>query len=64
MEQEVQFKAFLIIEKVGSISLDDLRNALGSPIVLVKKMVDNLKEVNLVEIDDMGKIRVKNVEEN
>jgi len=62
MEQEAQFKAFLIVEKVGSISIDDLRNALGSPIVLVKKIVQKLQDVDLFEIDDKGKISVKKVE--
>ena len=62
MEQEAQFKAFLIIEKVRSISLDDLRNAMGSPIVLVKKIVQNLQEVDLLEINDVGKIQVKSIE--
>ena len=62
MEQEAQFKAFLIIEQVRSISLDDLRNAMGSPIVLVKKMVQNLEKANLLEIDDVGKIHVKKIE--
>jgi predicted nuclease with TOPRIM domain len=63
MEQEAQFKAFLIIEKVGSISLEDLRNAMGSPIVLVKKLVQNLQEVDLLDIDDIGKIHVKKIEQ-
>ena len=63
MEHEAQFKAFLIVEQVGSISLDDLRNALGSPIVLVKKLVENLQKVDLFEINDTGKISVKKIEE-
>ncbi|MHA1455695.1 MAG: hypothetical protein ACTSR5_06875 [Promethearchaeota archaeon] len=62
MEQEAQFKAFLIVEQVRSISLDDLRNAMGSPIVLVKKMVQNLQKADLLEIDDVGKIHVKTME--
>jgi len=62
MEHEAQFKAFLIIEQVGSMKLDDLRNALGSPIVLVKKIVQNLQEVDLFEINDAGKISVKKIE--
>jgi chromosome segregation ATPase len=60
MEHEAQFKAFLIIEKVRSMSLGDLRNALGSPIVLVKKMVDNLKKVGLVDFDESGEIKLTN----
>lgn len=62
MEHEAQFKAFLIVEQVGSMALDDLRNALGSPIVLVKKMVENLKKIDLFEINDAGKISVKKIE--
>jgi len=63
MEQEAQFKAFLIIEKVRSISLDDLRNAMGSPIVLIKKIVQNLQEADLLEINDVGKIQLKKIEQ-
>jgi len=39
--------------------MEDLRNALGSPIVLVKKIVQNLQDVDLVEINEAGKIVVK-----
>ncbi len=59
MEREAQFKAFLIIEQVGSITVEDLRNALGSPIVLVKKLVQNLQDVDLIEINEIGKITIK-----
>jgi len=59
MEREAQFKAFLIIEQVGSITVEDLRNALGSPIVLVKKLVQNLQDVDLIEISEVGKITIK-----
>ena len=62
MEHEAQFKAFLIVEQVGSMTLDDLRNALGSPIVLVKKIVQNLQKVDLFEINDAGKISVKKID--
>jgi chromosome segregation ATPase len=64
MEHEAQFKAFLILEQVGSMAMEDLRNALGSPIVLVKKIVQNLQDVDLVDINDAGKIIVKKIEEN
>ena len=63
MEHEAQFKAFLIVEQVGSMAIDDLRNALGSPIVLVKKIVQNLQDVDLFEINEAGKIVVKKQEE-
>ena len=62
MEHEAQFKAFLILEQVGSMALEDLRNALGSPIVLVKTIVQNLQDVDLVEINDAGKIVIKKLE--
>jgi len=62
MEKEAQFKAFLIVEKVGSISIDDLRGALGSPIVFVKKIVQNLQNADLFEVDDNDKISVKKAE--
>jgi chromosome segregation ATPase len=63
MEHEAQFKAFLILEKVKTMSLDDLRNALGSPIVLVKKLVQNLEKVGLIEADESGKVMLKKVKE-
>lgn len=62
MEREPLFKSFLIIEKVGGITLDDLRKALSSPIVLVKKFVQQLETIGLVETNDAGKIRVKELE--
>ena len=64
MEHEAQFKAFLILEQVGSMAMEDLRSALGSPIVLVKKIVQNLQDVKLVDINDAGKIYVQKIEEN
>ncbi|MFX1411503.1 MAG: hypothetical protein ACFFA6_14220 [Promethearchaeota archaeon] len=63
MEREPLFKTFLIVDKVGAISLEDLRKALGSPIVTVKKNVQQLQEIGLLEIDDFGKISVKKVDE-
>jgi len=62
MEQENQFKAFLILEKVGSMTIEDLRNALGAPIVLVKKIVQNLQDYGLFEINEKGKIEIKRFE--
>ncbi|MHA1803411.1 MAG: hypothetical protein ACTSU4_02625 [Promethearchaeota archaeon] len=56
MEQEGIFKAYFIIKDVGQISIDDLRNAVGSPIVLIRKMVDQLKQIGLVEENEEGKI--------
>jgi DNA repair exonuclease SbcCD ATPase subunit len=59
MEKEPLFKTFLIIEEVGGITLDDLKNALGISIVTVKKNVQTLEGIGLVETDDRDKIVVK-----
>ncbi len=59
MEQENQFKAFLILEEVGSMTIEDLRNALGAPIVVVKRIVQNLQDHGLFEINEEGKIMVR-----
>ena len=59
MEKEPLFKTFLIIEEVGGITLDDLKNALGIPIVTVKKNIQTLKGIGLIETDDRDKIVVK-----
>ena len=63
MEREPLFKAFLIINQVGSMTLDDLRNALGSPIVLVRKMAQQLEDAGLIETNNQGKIVVTKTEE-
>ncbi|MFX0070266.1 MAG: hypothetical protein ACFFAO_04165 [Candidatus Hermodarchaeota archaeon] len=62
MEEDPLFRAYFIIEEVGHISLDDLRAAVGSPIVVVKKDVEKLQKIGIVEIDDLGKISVKKIE--
>jgi chromosome segregation ATPase len=62
MEKEPLFKTFLIIEEVGGITLNDLKNALGIPIVSVKKNVQQLEGIGLIETDDRDKIVVKSEE--
>ncbi|MFX1378354.1 MAG: hypothetical protein ACFFA4_04615 [Promethearchaeota archaeon] len=61
MEKEPLFKTFLIVEEVGGISLEDLKNALGIPIVTVKKNVQELENIGLIETNDRGKIVVKKI---
>ncbi|MFX1237533.1 MAG: hypothetical protein ACFFAS_05550 [Promethearchaeota archaeon] len=61
MEHEPQFKAFLILEKVGSMTIDELRNALGSPMVMTQRFVKKLEELDLVELNDTGKYQIKKV---
>ena len=56
------FKTFLIVEKVGGITLDDLKNALGIPIVTVKKNIQTLEGIGLIETDDRDKIIIKKQE--
>jgi chromosome segregation ATPase len=59
MEKEVLFKTFLIVEEVGAITIDDLRVAIGSPIVLVKKHVQELEKAGLLMTNEIGKIVVR-----
>jgi chromosome segregation ATPase len=63
MEKEPLFKTFLIIEEVGGISLEDLKSALGIPIVTVKKNIQTLEGIGLIETDDRDKIVVKSTVE-
>ncbi len=62
MEKEPLFKTFLIVEEVGGITLEDLKNALGIPIVTVKKNIQTLEGIGLIETDDRDKIVVKKQE--
>ncbi|MFX0002170.1 MAG: hypothetical protein ACFE9C_10600 [Candidatus Hodarchaeota archaeon] len=62
MEKEPLFKTFLIIEEVGGITLEDLRNALGIPIVTVKRNIEQLENIGLIEKDDRDKIIIKKIE--
>ncbi|MBY9007965.1 MAG: hypothetical protein KGD63_14585 [Candidatus Lokiarchaeota archaeon] len=61
MEGEPLFKTFLIIRDVGGhgLSLGDLKNSLGSPIVMVKKFVDTLKKYDLIIENENGKLVLK-----
>ena len=61
MEHDDQFKAFLILEKVGALTIEDLQKALGSPSVMVGRFVKALKDVGIVEENDMGKLVVKDM---
>ncbi len=63
MEQEDLFKTFLIVMEVGSIAQEDLQKALGAPIVLVKKYIEKLETVDLVFINDVGKINIQKAED-
>ena len=59
MEEDPIFKGFFIVQQVGSISIDDLKAAIGAPIVTVKKDVKRLQDLGLLEMNDVGKITTK-----
>lgn len=59
MEEDPLFKGFFIVQQVGSISLDDLKAAIGAPIVTVKKDVQRLQKLGLLEMNDVGKISAR-----
>ena len=59
MEEDPIFKGFFIVQQVGSISLDDLKAAIGAPIVTVKRDVQRLQDMGLLEMNDVGKITTK-----
>lgn len=63
MEEDPLFRAFFIAKEVGHISLEDLKAAVGSPTVVVKKDVQKLQDIGLVEIDGAGKFTVKSFED-
>ena len=64
MEKETLFKTFLIVEKIGGITLEDLQKALATPIVTVKKHVKQLEDVDLIKVNEQGKISIKQIEES
>ncbi|MHA1294827.1 MAG: hypothetical protein ACTSQJ_19485, partial [Promethearchaeota archaeon] len=63
MEQEPLFKTFLIVMDVGAITKEDLQKALGIPIVMVNKHIQQLEEIDLLEINEIGKITLKSNED-
>jgi len=52
MEEDPIYKAFFIIQDVGSISLEDLRKAVSAPIVTIKKEMLKLKKIGAIEMSD------------
>ena len=59
MEEDPIFKSFFIIQDVGSISLDDLKGAVGAPTVIVKREVARLEKIGAIEMSADGKIKKK-----
>ena len=56
MEQDPLFKTFLVVMQVGAIAIDDLQKALGAPIVIVKKNIQKMQDIDLLDINDIGKV--------
>ena len=52
MEEDPIFRAFFIIRDVNSISLEDLRKSVGSPLVTVRKEVQKLAKIGVLELTD------------
>lgn len=59
MEEDPIFKSFFIIQEVGAITLDDLKAAVGAPIVVVQRDVKKLQSIGVLEMSDTGKITAK-----
>ncbi len=64
MEEDPLYRGFFIIQQVGSIALEDLKSAIGAPIVTVKKDIQRLQDIGLVEMNDVGKIAAKKFDNN
>ncbi len=52
MEEDPIYRSFFIIQEVGSISLEDLKNAVGAPIVLLKREVLKLADAGVIDMTD------------
>jgi chromosome segregation ATPase len=64
MEEDPLYRGFFIIQQVGSIALEDLKSAIGAPIVTVRKDIKRLQDIGLVEMNDVGKIAAKKFDNN
>jgi chromosome segregation ATPase len=64
MEEDPLYRGFFIIQQVGSIALEDLKSAIGAPIVTVRKDIKRLQDLGLVEMNDVGKIAAKKFDNN
>ncbi len=57
MEEDPIFKSFFIIQDVGTIPIDDLRAAVGAPIVTIRKDIARLVKIGAIEMSDDGNIK-------
>lgn len=58
-EHDPMFKAFLLVNDVGEMNVDDLKNSLGVPSVTTKKYVEQFIKADLFEMAESGKVTLK-----
>lgn len=58
-EHDPMFKAFLLVNDVGEMNVEDLKNSLGVPSVTTKKYVEQFIKADLFEMADSGKVTLK-----
>ena len=58
-EHDPMFKAFLLVNDVGEMNVEDLKNSLGVPSVTTKKYVEQFIKADLFEMAESGKVTLK-----
>ena len=58
-EHDPMFKAFLLVNDVGEMNVEDLKNSLGVPSVTTKKYVDQFIKADLFVLTESGKVTLK-----
>jgi len=58
-EHDPMFKAFLLVNDVGEMNVEDLKNSLGVPSITTKKYVDQFIKADLFILTDNGKVTLK-----
>ena len=58
-EHDPMFKAFLLVNDVGEMNVDDLKNSLGVPSITTKKYVEQFIKADLFIMTESGKVSLK-----
>jgi len=58
-EEEPLFRCYLLVRDIGTMTIDELRKAVGVPSVTIQKYVKKFVAVDLFEEDATGKITLK-----
>ncbi|MHA1476257.1 MAG: hypothetical protein ACTSQ5_13860 [Promethearchaeota archaeon] len=58
-EHDPMFKAFLLVNDVGEMNIEDLKNSLGVPSITTKKYVEQFIKADLFVLTDTGKVTLK-----